>query len=94
MKVGFIFGKKDKQIYDPDVYGNQHLKDIYSYTEDRQGFQNSFEQLNKIVYKKMILKLEDEYKYFYVLVGHSKEELREKIAEYWHLSDIVGYDLN
>lgn len=94
MKVAYIFGKKDKDVFNSDLYGNDQLKDKYSFLEERTGFQKSFEQPKQIVYRKMLLKLNDEYKFFYVLEGHSKEVLKSVIAEYWHLSDIAGFDLN
>ena len=94
MKVGFILGKKDKQIYDPAVYGNDQLKDIYSYNEERQGFQNTFDPPNKIIYNKMLFKFNGELKYFYVSDGIKKNDIEPLLGEYWGLSDTIGYDFD
>lgn len=94
MNTGFIGGPKDKQLYNLTVYGNDVLKDIYSYSEQRQGFQTSLDEPKKIIYIKTLLKHKGEFKHFYVFNGIDAATLKSSIADYWSLSDTIGYDLD
>jgi hypothetical protein len=94
MKIAFIGGPKNKELYDPIIYGRDSLKDIFSYVEQRNTFQASLNQPNKIVYKKTILKHGSEFKYFYIFDGLNISDIKADIQDYWDLSDTIGYDLD
>ena len=94
MKLAFINGPKDKNVYDSDDYGNDHVKDIYSYPEQRKGLQINFEEPKLITYHKTLLKYKNTYKYFYIFEGSDIDSIKSSIQDYWDLSDIAGYDFD
>lgn len=95
MKIGFINGPKDKKSINSENYANKEIEEIFkATTEMRNGFQTGFDSTKVYEYKRCLLKLNKEFKYFYVIDIHSIEDLKAKIEEYWHLSDTEGYDLD
>lgn len=95
MEIGFINGPKDKTSIDTNRYPNKNIDEIFqAYADRRPGFQTNFDPAKVYEYKRCLLKHNNEFKYFYVMDIHSVDELKAKIDEYWHLSDIEGYDFD
>ncbi|QOW45530.1 MULTISPECIES: hypothetical protein [Acinetobacter] len=102
MKIGFIGGFRDRQ--------NRHnvAEDYYSKELDWQvrvekprqkqsGFQRTITittEREMDIYNLMILKKSGELKFFYVLEGMNKDEIKSRIDTYWDNSDMLGYDFD
>ncbi|MCH7389545.1 hypothetical protein [Acinetobacter dispersus] len=94
MKVAYIGGLNDANQYDNSGYGDHVYKPKITINEKRSGFQVSVGDPKKDDYILTLLKYQGEFKYFYVLKGMEKSEIRTLIPKYWELADVIGYDLD
>lgn len=94
MKIGFINGPKDKTNINTDNFPEGNAGEVFRAYDERRGFQTGINPTEVFHYKRLLLKHNNELKYFYVINVSSVEELKGMIEEYWQLSEIVGYDLD
>ncbi|MEG8242360.1 hypothetical protein MKS77_09270 [Acinetobacter baumannii] len=96
MKIGFIGGANDGIVINAangiDTYKLEwHYKAEKHYEEQPSLGLNGPEY---DYYNLLILRKNKEAKLFYVLTTMDKEDIADKINEYWEYSTSVGYDFD
>lgn len=109
MKIGYVGGKLDGCMCEPEFCSNENSLGSTVRHEDeerthwkaveliKQGVKNNDAQkLGKQydTYRLMILRKNGVAKLFYVLDGLTREQVKENIEENWIVSDPVGYDFD
>lgn len=101
MKIGYIGGVKHKN--NREVITGYHNKDLkWEVQAERPpkppttngGTVTYFMDREFDIYELKILKKGGELKFFYVLSGLTKEEIREHLDECWDLSTSEGFDFD
>ncbi|OTG81818.1 hypothetical protein B9T31_14940 [Acinetobacter sp. ANC 4558] len=104
MKVGHIGGISDGQFIDL-LYDRSRplVMEWTHYVRNNDQISIVSTGLQRIItenspkfdlYKLILLKHNNEMKYFYIFKDFSMDQIREVLANYWDLSDVVGYDLD
>lgn len=101
MKIGFLGGVKAGKFNSciEDQY-HANLKWLITTDKprsDRGGFQREVRTSMApefVNYNLMILKKDGVMKFFYVLEGMSRDEIKMQVEEHWDKSDILGYEFD
>lgn len=100
MKIGFLGGTRSgkSKSYIADQCSRGDLKWLIFLNKPfSNGFQSEIKTSMApefIKYKLMILKKDGAMKFFYILDGMGRDEIKTQIELYWDKSDILGYDFD